>query len=312
VIGVAGDASGSVPTRPGPAAARERARLLRVQQQRTQARNRLLFRVITPVVAVVAVVVALVLVKLNTHHHPPAQSGATGLASASVVHKLSTIPTSTFNDVAAGSDVVQPSAISGSALTAGAKPRILYIGAEFCPYCATERWPMTVALMRFGTFTGLGQTSSSATDVDPNTATLSYHGATYASSYLSFTGVETTTNQPDSTNSPPYRKLDTPSAADEAIFEKYNSGGSIPFVDIDNRYVVIGASSLTLPDALQGLTHDQIAADLSDPSTKIAKIGLGIANTLTAAICVATNQQPASVCATSGVEAAARMLPAQK
>ena len=306
--------SGNPKPRPaGPAAARERARVLREQQHRKQSQKRLLVRVVAPLVAVLVIIAGLVVVKINTHHHAATQSTASGLADASTVKDLSSVPASAFNAVGTGNGVQPPSAVSGDALTVNGKPRVLYVGAEYCPYCATERWPMTVALMRFGTFTDLGQTASSADDADPNTATLSYHGATYTSSYLSFTGVETTTNQhTTSSASSPYKTLDTPSAADQAVFAKYNSGGSIPFVDIGNKYVVIGASSLTLPDLLQGLTHDQIAADLTNPSTKIAKIGLGIANILTAAICIITTQQPSAVCSSAGVSAAAKTLPAAK
>jgi len=54
---------------------------------------------------------------------------------------------------------------------------------------------VVVALSRFGTFTNLGVTSSASNDVYPNTPTLSFHGATYNSQYLSFTGVETTSNK---------------------------------------------------------------------------------------------------------------------
>ncbi len=31
------------------------------------------------------------------------------------------------------------------ALTSGGKPQIVYMGAEYCPYCAAERWAMVVA-----------------------------------------------------------------------------------------------------------------------------------------------------------------------
>src|SRR5215471_17073708 len=40
---------------------------------------------------------------------------------------------------------------SGAPLTSGGKPEMLYIGAEYCPYCAAMRWSMAVALSRFGT-----------------------------------------------------------------------------------------------------------------------------------------------------------------
>ncbi|QLQ14649.1 MAG: DUF929 family protein [Micropruina sp.] len=29
---------------------------------------------------------------------------------------------------------------------------MLYVGAEFCPFCAMARLPLTIALSRFGTF----------------------------------------------------------------------------------------------------------------------------------------------------------------
>ena len=41
-------------------------------------------------------------------------------------------------------------AISDTALTSNGKPEMLYIGAEFCPYCAASRWSMALALSRFG------------------------------------------------------------------------------------------------------------------------------------------------------------------
>ena len=53
-----------------------------------------------------------------------------------------------------------------------------------------------VALSRFGTFSGLGLTTSSASDVYPSTPTLTFHGSTYSSDVISFVPVETKTNQP--------------------------------------------------------------------------------------------------------------------
>lgn len=138
---------------------------------------------------------------------------------------------------------------------------MLYIGAEYCPYCAAQRWAVAQALSRFGTWTGLGQTTSSASDVDPNTATLSFHGATLASPYVSFIGVETTTNKLMATG---YQSLDTPAKAD-ALMRTYDAqrylpsvnAGSIPFLDIGGVYVSAGASYD--PQLLAGLTQQQIA-----------------------------------------------------
>src|SRR5215471_2257181 len=43
------------------------------------------------------------------------------------------------------------------------KPQFLYIGAEYCPYCAAQRWSTVVALSHFGTFDKLYQATSSST-----------------------------------------------------------------------------------------------------------------------------------------------------
>ena len=156
----------------------------------------------------------------------------------------------------AGSATNPPRAVAGAtALTAGGKPEVLYVGGEFCPYCAATRWGVVVALSRFGTFTGLGQTSSSSTDVYPDTATLTFHGSSYTSRYVAFKGYELSDRN--------HQTLDIPPAADSAIFEKYDSppyvpqAGSIPFVDIGGKYFLYG--SAYNPQVLQGLTHLQIA-----------------------------------------------------
>ncbi|MFC9693024.1 DUF929 family protein [Kribbella sp. NPDC056951] len=290
------------------AQARERVAALRAQQQRAERRKRLLIAV-GAVVAVVVVIGGLVLIKVAGGGSDKTATGPSGTADAQIVTALSSIPAETFAKV--GSDDVQaaPSAITAPALTADGKPKVLYIGAEFCPYCAAERWPVSVALARFGTFTNLGTTHSAADDVFPNTPTLSYHGAKYTSQYLSFTGLETTTNEKVNGQ---YKPLDTPSAEDQKIFETYNappyvkSGGSIPFVDLGGKFV--GSGATYSPEILAGKTQAEIAEALKDPSNPIAKAVDGSANVYTAALCQLTNNQPANVCTTDPVKAAATKL----
>jgi hypothetical protein len=69
------------------------------------------------------------------------------------------------------------------------------MGAEFCPYCAAQRWALVVALSQFGTFSGLTATHSTTTDVYPDTKTFSFYGSTYTSTSLDFTSVELESNQ---------------------------------------------------------------------------------------------------------------------
>ena len=283
--------------------ARERARVLLAQQKRRQTRNRLLLRVGAPVLVAVLVVAVLVVVKAN--QKPAAATAApTGAASTAVTAAVGGVPAATFNAIGAGAVKAAPTPITGPALTADGKPRILYIGAEYCPYCAAERWSMALALSRFGSFTGLGATSSATADIYPDTATLSFHGATYNSDLLSFTGVETTSNVPTAGG---YAALDTPTAADAALITRYNPARTIPFVDLGNKYMINGASYD--PAVLAGLTHEQIAAQLAVPTSEVAKAVDGSANVITAALCTLTDNKPTAVCSSPGVTNAATKLP---
>jgi hypothetical protein len=280
---------------------------LRAEQARAARRRRILAGgSIALVLVLLAGLVAAKLVGAGS-----SKAAATTSASAQLTSGLASAATA-LQGVGPGTTSNVPAAIKAPALTADGKPRVLYVGAEYCPFCAAQRWAVAVALSRFGTLSGLGETSSSASDVYPNTPTLSFHGANLASSSISFTGVETTTNQPLSGGG--YQPLDTLSAADKALVTKYNaapyvsasSAGSIPFIDIGGTYVSSGSSFS--PDLLAGKTQAQIVAALKNPNDPIAKAVGGAANAITAAICRTTGGQPAAVCTASGVTAAAAKL----
>src|SRR6266699_4423870 len=183
------------------------------------------------------------------------------------------------------------------------KPEFFYMGAEYCPFCAAERWAMVVALSRFGTFSKLDQTTSSASDVYPNTPTFTFYHSEYTSQYIDFVSLEETTNQPDGSGG--YTLLQTPTADQQKLINIYDappylsSAGSIPFIDIANQYVMQGANYD--PQLLANHSWDDIAGQLSNKNSDITKAIVGSANYLTAAICVATKQQPASVCTTAPI-----------
>lgn len=296
------------------AAARERIAAQQAAQRRAEQRRRLLLAV-GAVVLVVVIVGGLVTIRLVGGGKKTA-TGSSGSADAALITALGSIPASTFATVGSADVKAAPSAINDQpALTDNGKPKVLYIGAEYCPFCAAERWPVVVALSRFGTFKDLGTTHSAAADVHPNTPSLSFHGSTYTSQYLSFTGVETTTNEVQGNS---YKPLDTPSAADQATLQKYDnvpyvdkdSAGAIPFIDLGNKF--IGSGATYDPDVLAGKTPAQVADAMKDPSSAISKAVIGSANVYTAAICKLTNNQPANVCNTEPVTAAAGKLGAAK
>ena len=276
----------------------------RAAARRAEIRNRILI-VSGSVVVIIAIVLAFVLVKVNSNGKSSASSsanGPTGAALATVVKNTTTVPASTLDSVGAGSGVTGlPKPITGSALTSGGKPEVLYMGAEYCPFCAAERWGMVVALSRFGTFKNLSTTHSASGDQFPNTATWTFYKSSYTSKYLAFSPVEMETNKLAS-GGQGYTTLQTPTAAQNALLAKYDAPpyvaaankGAIPFLDIGNKYMISGSSFS--PQILQGKTWSQIATALKNPSSPIAKAVDGTANYITAAICKVTGNQPASAC----------------
>jgi thiol-disulfide isomerase/thioredoxin len=279
---------------------RARIAAQRAAAQRAQRMTRLLIAG-GAIVVVVVVVLAFVVFGGHGPSAGKAPTGPTGSTLAQTVSKVTTVPVSTSDAVGTGNVTSPPTTISGPALTSGGKPEMLYMGAEYCPYCAAERWAMVVALSRFGTFTGLQTTHSAAADGGgnaepyPNTATWTFAHATFTSKYLTFTPVEMNTNIPDKATGS-YTTLQTPTKEQQDLINKYDAAnqGAIPFVDFGNKYVSVGASYD--PGVLSGLTWSEIAADLHDPTSAVAKSVLGAANYLTAAICGITNDQPATAC----------------
>ena len=295
---------------------REKIAAQRAAERRSEQRRRI-FLAAGSVVVVLAVVLTFVIIKLNSKPAAVASSpsasaspqglsnGPTGSALASAVAKVTSVPASALNAVGNGGGAVtgKPTTITGTALTENGKPEMFYMGAEYCPYCAAERWAMIVALSRFGTFTGLATVHSAVSngagqsEPDPDTPTWTFLHVTYSSPYLTFTPVEIETNIPDPSNGQ-YTTLETPTAAEQALVNKYDgSNGSIPFIDFGNKYMISGASYN--PGVLDGLSWSTIAADLSNPSSPVAQAVDGTANYITAAICKMTGNQPASACTTT-------------
>ena len=278
---------------------------------------------LVPVGLVVAAVATMVVIKAAGTSNPPASAsshlsasgGSSGAGTADtgttalspeVVAALS-VPAATLDAVGSPSGDVLPSKIGNGTVLEGAdgKPLITYIGAEYCPFCAAERWAVAVALSRFGTFSNLSGTHSSDSDEFPDTQTLSFYGSSYSSPYIDFQPVEEATNQPAGDG---YQTLQTPTAAQSALVAKYDPQGSIPFLDIANRYVITGSSFS--PQVLQGLSRSQIAADLSDPNSAVAQAIDGTANDITAAIATVTGNQPSSVGSSATIAAIAQKLEA--
>jgi hypothetical protein len=295
--------------------AREKIAAQRAAARRAEIRRRALWTG-GAVVVVIAIVVAFVVIKVSSNNNSSSSSSSTSTTGtvlpASVQKDITTVPASALDAVGIGSVPTYMAAdegnsppitpISNTALTSGGKPEMLYIGAEFCPYCGAERWAMAVALSRFGKFTTpLRGFHSSPTDTDPNTPTLTFYQAKYSSPYLVFTPVENETIDRG--------PLQNTTAAQQALWVKYDSsadGVGYPFIDFGNKYVL--KLPTYDPGVLAGMSWAQVAAALHVPSSAVAQGALGSANLMTAAICKMTGGQPGNVCTAAGVVAASAHL----
>lgn len=282
--------------------AAEAARLARKKRQR-----KLTYGAIGLVIVVIAGLIAVKAV------HKPASDTGSGIQDAdpAVVAQITAIPVSVLDKVGDGGFLPDFRLPSGNPppLVNGGLPRVLYVGGLFCPFCATQRWPMVAALSRFGTFKGLRYARSSANDTPKDINSFSFSGVTYTSSYLSFTPYETSDRN--------HKPLDTLPAADTTLFSTLDNqptlpsgatSGTIPFVDIANRWVLAGASYNATD--LQGKTWAEIA------SAATSGTGLGLhldatANWITAALCSATANKPASVCSDPVIAGLETRIPVQ-
>jgi hypothetical protein len=269
-------------------------------------------------------VVVLVVVKISGGG-PTNTSGAPATpTAASIVQQVTGVPASVYDTVGITSSVspIDPPVVTkGQPLLtystpSGTKlPGIYFYGAEYCPYCAAERWVLVTALSRFGTFKGLDNMQSSSTDVFPSTQTFTFAHATYTSKYIVFRPQEYYSNQVNASGTG-YVVLD-PFKGDEAKLvgtydtSKYFPGtlqqgeNGFPFIDIGNKVL---SSTNYAPSLLANVTRAEIAAGLSDPKNQVTQAIIASANYLVAGTCSITKQQPASVCTSKGVVAAAKAL----
>jgi len=184
-----------------------------------------------------------------------------------------------------------PTAVTGPPLTEAGKPEVLYVATGYCPYCAAENWALIVALSRFGQFTGLTTSRSPQFEDVPPIDTWTFYGSSYTSPYLAFVPVETRSNvlvspKANKEDAASYRVLQHLTAAQQAVFNKYDNQRSTPFVDFAGQAVQTGSGILA--NLVANNTWQQLAADLRHPETLEGATLLNEADTLTAELCSLT------------------------
>jgi thiol-disulfide isomerase/thioredoxin len=186
---------------------------------------------------------------------------------------------------------------AGEPLLDGGKPLVFFMGAEWCPFCASERWALVEATSRFGKWSGLRELQSrSGQDFFPSLSTYDLSRATYTSEYLSLRHIEVATVDGD-----PLQKL---GSFEERLVDEDDTLGSVPFLfaaGSPGRYTVELAYS---PNLLVGQSYASLRKDVAAeaPTPAVEAIG-GEADALTALICKLDGRQPAGVCTKGSIPA---------
>jgi hypothetical protein len=269
-------------------------------------------------------VIALVIYALSGSPAPPGVVHRSA-TSAEVLAEVTRVPASVFDAVgvsAPGTRLAVPTVVHGQpALGAAGRPEVLYVGAEFCPFCGAERWPLVVALSRFGRFTRLDNVQSAPNSVFAGIQSFTFVGSSYTSRYLTFTGLEVYSDSVDASGA--FTRIASPTPAQAALLARYGgagagSPGSYPLVDIDNA--MVASTSGFSPAVLLHQSQAAIAGSLAQagerptptaPGSPPAPTGdatgraiVASANYLTAGICEVTGQRPGRVCGSRGVRVA--------
>ncbi|MGH7609353.1 MAG: DUF929 family protein [Candidatus Dormibacteria bacterium] len=265
---------------------------------------------ISAILGVVAVFVVVVLVAENTLNGNLTQDTTVTPASPALMHSVTSIPASTIEAPAGGTvsnyPLRIPATYKAQALTSHGLPEVLYVGAEYCPYCAVQRWSLIVALSRFGTWSNMHTIRSSVYETGlASLPTFTFaHGGTYTSPYVAFVGREYQSNVSLHHDGSPYARLQNLNTTEAKAFSGIDPQGGYPFVDFGGKTVTLGSPWGDADvAALDGLTWSQVASHLHDPSSHVAKDILGGANYDTAAICQLTGDKPGKVCGGATIQA---------
>jgi hypothetical protein len=236
------------------------------------------------IVVIVAVAAVGVLIYTQLPHKNTNPSILDTPISPAFYGNLTGVSDAALNSVANVTIEFYPVPITGPPLNKSGLPEILYIGGDFCPYCAGLRWSLAIALSKFGNISGLQYMLSGVNDMNLSTITFSH--VSYTSNYISFVAIEAYDRQGNN--------YQTVGQAEFQLWNQYDPARSIPFLDIANHYILL--HSPYDPTILKGLSWEQIYSQLDNSSNPATQQILGGADAIITAICKVDGQQPASVC----------------
>jgi thiol-disulfide isomerase/thioredoxin len=171
----------------------------------------------------------------------------------------------------------------------GGKLFVFFMGAEFCPNCAAERWAIVRSLQKFGQWDGLRQTISAARD-QPflNLPTYDFTRATYNSPHIEFVAREVKDRE--------FKPLQKLLKTEEKLVRKYNPKKEIPFLLIGGRFMQVGSGFP--PKIFIGHTFRQTETELKKVESEIRKTIDEEANVISALLCL--SGLPPELCKETG------------
>ena len=180
--------------------------------------------------------------------------------------------------------------VSKETMRRNGKLFVFFMGAEYCPYCAAERWAVVRALSKFGQWSGLKQTMSAAREeAFLNLPTYDLTEATYTSPHVEFVSREIKDRE--------FKPLQKLLKVDEKLVRKHNPDKSIPFLLIGGRFMQVEAGFS--PKIFIGHTFRQTETELKKIESDIRKTIDDEANIISALMCV--SGLPPELCRESGI-----------
>ncbi len=171
---------------------------------------------------------------------------------------------------------------------------VLFVSAQYCVFCAAERWALVDALERFGTLSQIGPSQSAIADgVNAPIPTYDFTRAQFASPLVDFQHVDVADQHGN--------LLQQLTTAQQTMLDRYDPRGGIPFLDIGDAYVQV--SSGYAPSLLQGLSFAQVQQTLADPTSTVGQTIHQEGTRITALICKLAGSTPQAVCQDPAVQA---------
>ena len=221
--------------------------------------------------------------------------GGGSVKSAGTFHSKGGPLSSSAGDASRALGAIQR--VSDAPLVEAGKPVVFFMGGQFCPFCAADRWAFVKATSRFGTWTNLRSLQSQGgVDGFASLPTYNLAGARYRSDLISLRHKEVADVSGN--------KLESLDSLENGLVNSYDPGGSIPFTvagGSGGQYTVGLAFS---PGLLKGQSFDKLrqalATGVRNPTVKAIDAE---GDAITALLCKLTGGKPAAVCSAASITA---------